>query len=44
MLTSRGWKMVSYDPNEGIPIVVEGTLNAIKAAAAEASIKRFVLT
>lgn len=36
--------MVSYDPNEGIPIVVEGTLNALRAAAAEPSIKRFVLT
>ncbi|KAJ9615281.1 hypothetical protein H2200_001356 [Cladophialophora chaetospira] len=36
--------MVSYDPNEGIPLVVEGTLNALRAAAAESSIKRFVLT
>ncbi|OAP63208.1 hypothetical protein AYL99_02435 [Fonsecaea erecta] len=36
--------MVSYDPNEGVPIVVSGTLNALKAAAREPSIKRFVLT
>ena len=35
--------MVSYDPNEGIPTVVEDTLNALKAAAAS-SVKRFVLT
>ena len=35
--------MVSYDPNEGIPLVVEGTLNAMKAAAATDSVKRFVL-
>ncbi|KIY03615.1 uncharacterized protein Z520_00306 [Fonsecaea multimorphosa CBS 102226] len=36
--------MVSYDPNEGIPIVVNGTVNALKAAAGEPSVKRFVLT
>lgn len=36
--------MVSYDPNEGIPIVVNGTVNALKAAANEPSITRFVLT
>jgi len=36
--------MVSYDPNEGIPTVVDGTLNALKAAAGEPSIKRVVLT
>lgn len=36
--------MVSYDPNEGIPLVVNGTLNALKAATNEPSVKRFVLT
>jgi nucleoside-diphosphate-sugar epimerase len=36
--------MQSYDPNEGIPTVVDGTLNALKAASNESSIKRFVLT
>jgi nucleoside-diphosphate-sugar epimerase len=36
--------MQLYDPNVGIPIVVEGTLNALRAAAKEPSVKRFVLT
>jgi nucleoside-diphosphate-sugar epimerase len=36
--------MVSFDPNEGVPIVVNGTLNALKAAANEPSVKRVVLT
>jgi nucleoside-diphosphate-sugar epimerase len=36
--------MHSYDPNEGIPLVVEGTLNALRAAAKEPSVKRVVLT
>jgi nucleoside-diphosphate-sugar epimerase len=36
--------MVSFDPNEGVPIVVNGTLNALKAAASEPSVKRVVLT
>lgn len=36
--------MVSYDPNEGVPIVANGTLNALKAAAKEPSVKRVVLT
>lgn len=35
--------MVSYDPNIGVPIVVAGTTNAVKAAA-KAGVKRFVLT
>jgi nucleoside-diphosphate-sugar epimerase len=36
--------MVSFDPNEGVPIVVNGTLHALEAAANEPSIKRVVLT
>jgi nucleoside-diphosphate-sugar epimerase len=36
--------MQSYDPNTGIPLVVEGTLNALRAAAKEPSVKRVVLT
>jgi nucleoside-diphosphate-sugar epimerase len=36
--------MVSFDPNEGVPIVINGTLNALKAAASQPSIKRVVLT
>lgn len=36
--------MQSFDPNEGIPVVEEGTLNALRAAAKEPSVKRVVLT
>jgi nucleoside-diphosphate-sugar epimerase len=36
--------MQSFDPNEGVPVVVDGTLNALKAAASQPSIKRVVLT
>jgi nucleoside-diphosphate-sugar epimerase len=34
----------ALDPHDAIPTVVNGTLNAVKAAAKEPSIKRFVLT
>lgn len=36
--------MASFDPNEAIPVVVNGTLNALEAAAKEPSVKRVVLT
>lgn len=36
--------MQLFDPNEAIPAVVEGTLNALRAAAKESSVKRVVLT
>ncbi|RDW60547.1 hypothetical protein BP6252_11930 [Coleophoma cylindrospora] len=36
--------MQSYNPHEGIPIVVNGTLNALEAAAKAPSVKRVVLT
>jgi nucleoside-diphosphate-sugar epimerase len=36
--------MQSFDPNEGVPVVVEGSLNALRAAASEPSVKRVVLT
>jgi len=36
--------MASFDPNEAVPVVVDGTLNALKAAAKEPSVKRAVLT
>ncbi|KIX01426.1 uncharacterized protein Z518_09152 [Rhinocladiella mackenziei CBS 650.93] len=36
--------MVSYDPNEAVPMVVNGAINALKAAAQEPSIKRVVMT
>jgi nucleoside-diphosphate-sugar epimerase len=36
--------MQSFDPNEGVPTVVDGTLNALRAAAKEDSLKRVVLT
>ncbi|KAF2670264.1 NAD(P)-binding protein [Microthyrium microscopicum] len=36
--------MQNYDPNVGVPIVVTGALNALKAAAREPSVKRVVLT
>lgn len=36
--------MVSYDPNEAVPVVVNGALNALKAAANEPSIERVVMT
>lgn len=32
------------DPNTVIPIAVQGTLNALEAAAKQASVKRFVIT
>ncbi|KAL6250669.1 hypothetical protein RBB50_002972 [Rhinocladiella similis] len=36
--------MQSYDPNEAVPMVVNGALNALKAAAKEPLITRFVMT
>jgi nucleoside-diphosphate-sugar epimerase len=36
--------MEYFDPNEAIPVVVNGTVNALKAAAKEDSVKRVVLT
>lgn len=36
--------MQSYDPNESVSVVVNGTLNALEAAAKETSVKRVVLT
>ncbi|KAF2096617.1 aldehyde reductase [Rhizodiscina lignyota] len=36
--------MVSFDPNEGVPIVVNGILHALEAAASEPSVKRVVMT
>ncbi|RDW91717.1 aldehyde reductase II [Coleophoma crateriformis] len=36
--------MQSYNPHEGIPVVVNGTLNALEAAAKAPSVKRVVLT
>lgn len=36
--------MQFYDPNFAVPMVVNGVLNALKSAAKETSIKRFVLT
>jgi nucleoside-diphosphate-sugar epimerase len=36
--------MQSFDPNEAVPMVVQGTLNALKAAAKESSVTRVVLT
>lgn len=36
--------MQGHDPNKVIPIVIDGTLNALKAAAKEPMMQRFVLT
>jgi nucleoside-diphosphate-sugar epimerase len=36
--------MASYDPNTAIPVVINGTLNALESAAKEPSVKRVVLT
>lgn len=36
--------MSAFDPNEGVPVVVNGTLNALQAAAKVPSMKRVVLT
>lgn len=36
--------MASFDPNEAVPVVVNGTLNVLEAAAKEPSVKRVVLT
>lgn len=36
--------MQSFDPNEGVPVVVNGILNVLRAAMKEPSIKRVVLT
>ncbi|RFU81296.1 aldehyde reductase [Trichoderma arundinaceum] len=36
--------MENADPNLAIPVVMEGTLNALKSAATEPKLKRFVLT
>lgn len=36
--------MQSFDPNEAVPMIVSGSLNALTAAAKEPSVKRVVLT
>lgn len=36
--------MVNYDPNKGVPIVVDGAINMLTAAKKEPSIKRGVMT
>ncbi|KIW21283.1 hypothetical protein PV08_01863 [Exophiala spinifera] len=36
--------MQSYDPNEAVPMVVQGALNALKAAAKEPLVRRVVMT
>ncbi|KAH8655887.1 hypothetical protein BX600DRAFT_470467 [Xylariales sp. PMI_506] len=36
--------MQSFDPNEAVPVVEQGALNALRAAAKEPSVKRVVLT
>jgi nucleoside-diphosphate-sugar epimerase len=36
--------MVEQDPNKGVPIVVNGALNVLRAAAREPTIKRVVMT
>lgn len=36
--------IVSFDPNESVPIVINGTMHALEAACMEQSVKRVVVT